>query len=273
MKLLKKINNNYALALDSKGTQIIVEGRGIGFRKMPEDLTDLSIISRTYYDTKEQDVNLIQSVSEEVLELASKVSIYANDRIGERLNPNLTFILADHIQFSIERYEKQMNMKMPLYYDINLLYPVEVEIAEYAMWLIHRELKIDLPDSELTGIALNIINSEINMGVLNEDKEEIIELITVFVEKTFDIQINRRKFSFSRFSSHMEYLLRRAKEYRGVSEDNLKMYRALKGEFPHISKCVNGIERILKENGYYLNEEEKLYLMMHVNRLCDREGL
>ena len=114
MKLLKKINNNFALALDSKGVQIIVEGKGIGFRKMPEELEDLSVISRTYYGTKEQDISLIQSVSEEVMELASKVSAYANDRIGERLNPNLTFILADHIQFSIERYEKQINIKMPI---------------------------------------------------------------------------------------------------------------------------------------------------------------
>lgn len=71
----------------------------------------------------------------------------------------------------------------------------------------------------------------------------------------------------------MEYLLRRAKEYREVSEENLKMYRALKKEFPDINRCVNGIERILKKNGYYLNEEEKLYLIMHVNRLCEREGL
>ena len=51
------------------------------------------------------------------------------------------------------------------------------------------------------------------------------------------------------------------------------MYRALKKEFPDINRCVNGIERILKKNGYYLNEEEKLYLIMHVNRLCEREGL
>ena len=34
MKLLKKINNNFALALDSRGEQIIVEGKGMGFQKM-----------------------------------------------------------------------------------------------------------------------------------------------------------------------------------------------------------------------------------------------
>ena len=47
MKLLKKINNNFALAEDSKGEKVIVEGLGVGFQKMPCELTDLSIIYRT----------------------------------------------------------------------------------------------------------------------------------------------------------------------------------------------------------------------------------
>lgn len=273
MKLLKKINNNFALALDSKGTQIIVEGKGIGFRKMPEELADLSVISRTYYGVKDQDVSLIQSIDDEIMELASKVSAYANDRIGDKLSPSLTFILADHIQFSIERYKNDMKIRMPIYYDINLLYPVEVEIAQYAMWMIHRELGVELPESELTGIALNIINSELDMGTSEEDKGELVESIATFIESSFQIKISRKKFNYTRFVSHMEYLLRRAKEYREVSEENLKMYRALKKEFPDINRCVNGIEHILKKNGYYLNEEEKLYLIMHVNRLCEREGL
>ena len=50
MKLIKKINNNFALAEDSGGNQVIVEGKGIGFTKMPCTITDLSCISRTYYD-------------------------------------------------------------------------------------------------------------------------------------------------------------------------------------------------------------------------------
>ena len=31
MKLIKKINNNFVLAEDSAGNQVIVEGKGIGF--------------------------------------------------------------------------------------------------------------------------------------------------------------------------------------------------------------------------------------------------
>ena len=71
----------------------------------------------------------------------------------------------------------------------------------------------------------------------------------------------------------MEYLLRRAREGQEVSDENLKLYKTVKSEIPEINRCVNGIAVLLKEQGYPLNEEEKLYLMLHVNRLCDREGL
>ncbi len=134
MKLLKKINNNFALALDSRGEQIIVEGKGIGFQKMPMELNDLSLITRTYYDTKEQDVSLINTVSEDILNVSADICQYAEMKIGDKLNPNLRFILADHLDFAIERMQKNLQIKMPIYYDIRLLYPKEMEIAEYAVW-------------------------------------------------------------------------------------------------------------------------------------------
>ena len=273
MKLLKKINNNFALALDSRGEQIIVEGKGIGFQKMPSILTDLSRITRTYYGITEQDISLIRSVSNEVLDISGRVYEYAQQRIADRLNPNLTFILADHIEFSIERYEKKIDIKMPFYYDIKFLYPKETEIAEYALRLIRNEMKIPLPDSELTGIAMNIINSELVAGEIRESKTELVESVTKYIEKKFSLKISRDSFSYSRFVSHMEYLLRRAQKNQEVSVDNQELYNAVRKEIPEIGSCVDGIEILLKRNGLYLNEEEKLYLMLHVNRLCDREGL
>lgn len=273
MKLLKKINNNFVLALDSRGEQIIVEGKGIGFQKMPMELNDLSLITRTYYDTKEQDVSLINTVSEDILNVSADICQYAEMKIGDKLNPNLRFILADHLDFAIERMQKNLQIKMPIYYDIRLLYPKEMEIAEYAVWQIKRQMGIELPDTELTGIALNIINSELVTETVSESKDELIEKVAEFIEQSFSIRIDRKAFSFSRFVSHMEYLLRRAKEGQTVSDENMQLYKTVKSEIPEINRCVNGIAVLLKKQGYPLNEEEKLYLMLHVNRLCDREGL
>ena len=271
MKLLKKINNNFALALDSRGEQIIVEGKGIGFQKMPMELKDLSLVTRTYYDTKEQDVSLINTVSEDILNVSADICQYAEMKIGDKLNPNLRFILADHLDFAIERMHKKIQMKMPIYYDIRLLYQKEMEIAEYAVWQIKRQMEIELPESELTGIALNIINSELVSGTVDENKDELIENIATFIEKSFSVRIDRKSFSYSRFISHMEYLLRRARENQAVTEENLQLYKTVKSEVPEIAQCADGIAVLLKEKGYLLNEEEKLYLMLHINRLCNRE--
>ena len=54
MKIIRQINNNAALALDGNGKELVVLGRGVGFPKMPYELTDLSRIERTFYDVNPQ---------------------------------------------------------------------------------------------------------------------------------------------------------------------------------------------------------------------------
>lgn len=271
MKLLKKINNNYALALDSSGEQIIVEGKGVGFIKMPCEIKDLSLISRTYYDIKEQDVELLKSLSDDVLLVSSKVCTYANKLISEKINPNLLFVLADHIQFCIERYKKQIVIEMPLLYDINFLYPTESKIADYAMKLIEEELKIKLPENEKTGIAFNIINSEIVIDTHKSINTNIIEICTDIIEKNMNITVHKESFSYSRFVTHLEYLIRRIDEAVLKKEENRDMYLTMCERYPKVARCVGEIAEVFKLEGYRLNEDEKLYLMMHINRLCARE--
>ena len=44
MKVIKKINNNVALCLDGNQRELIAFGKGIGFKPIPYELTDLSVI-------------------------------------------------------------------------------------------------------------------------------------------------------------------------------------------------------------------------------------
>lgn len=41
MKILKKINNNVVWAVDGNGENLVVFGRGLGFKKTPYELEDL----------------------------------------------------------------------------------------------------------------------------------------------------------------------------------------------------------------------------------------
>lgn len=275
MRLMKKINNNFALAQDSSGETIIVEGRGIGFRPMPCELDDLSKVKRTYYGIKQNSVSMLENVREDVLQVASDTYEYASRRLPSKLNQNLTLILADHIQFCIDRIEQHINVKMPIYYDIEHLYPVESDIARFAMRLIRERLHIALPVAEKTGIALNIINSEIDQSAGAIKTQEIISLCTSIIETTMGFTIDRTSFGYSRFVTHLEYLLKRTGDKSdSVSEKGLDILKMLAGSLdnmgPEFETCLSTMEIELERRGYPLNDEERMYLIMHLVRICDR---
>ena len=67
MKVIKKINNNVAICLDNNNNELIAFGKGIGFQKVPYELTDISKIERTYYGVNSSYISLINEIPEEYL--------------------------------------------------------------------------------------------------------------------------------------------------------------------------------------------------------------
>ena len=52
------------------------------------------------------------------------------------------------------------------------------------------------------------------------------------------------------------------------------MYESIREKFPEIAECIDKIEEyFVKKFNIQLSEEEKMYLMLHINRICVREGL
>lgn len=118
MKLLKKINNNYVLASDSKGRTVIASGKGLGFLKMPCRISDLSCIEHVFYDVDDRFIRILHSVPERMLSITSSILEDAQQTLRCRLNPNLVFVLADHLQFAIQRKEKGISFDMGVSFEI-----------------------------------------------------------------------------------------------------------------------------------------------------------
>ena len=89
MKLLRKINNNAAVAQDNRGREMVVLGRGVGFHPMPYELTDLSVVYRTFYDVDPQYYEMLASLPEEALLAAADITEQAEITLHTELNPNL----------------------------------------------------------------------------------------------------------------------------------------------------------------------------------------
>lgn len=273
MKVIKKINNNVAVCLDNDGYELIAFGRGIGFPKTPYELTDLKEVWRTYYGIQSSYLGLLNEIPEEIVHLSIKIVDKAKLMIQNEINSNIVITLADHINFAIDRYHKNMDVKMPFCYDIQHLYEKEMKIGEWAVRLLNQELDIHLSKDEAVSIALHFINAQ-NMPKKEEDKvneNKIIYDLTCIIEADFAITINNDGFNYSRFVSHLQYLLKRKDKNTEIKSENKRMFEAMKQEYAQTYICVMHIEKYLDALDWNPSEEELLYLMLHINRLCARE--
>ncbi len=73
MKIIKKINNNVAIALDNNNHEIVVFGKGIGFQTPPYELNDYSKIEQTFYNVDRRLYDLFSDLDEKVLLLTSRM--------------------------------------------------------------------------------------------------------------------------------------------------------------------------------------------------------
>lgn len=104
--------------------------------------------------------------------------------------------------------------------------------------------------------------------------DDVLEDTVSIVEDEVGIVIDRSSFNFARYSSHLMYLLQRLGTGSILNSDISDMYRSLGEERPQIARCVDLIEQYFMDKwGCSLCEEEKLYLLLHINRICTREGL
>lgn len=272
MKVIKNINNNVSLCLDSNGKEVIVFGKGIGFKKPPYDL-ELPQIQRTYYDVDEAYLSMINDIPEDVIKVSDTIVNYARGKLPNSISSNIVFTLADHINFCIKRYNKGLMFNLPIENDIEQLFETEMDIGIYSINVIKDVLHIRLPKEEAVYIALHFINAEENRKS-EIDNEKLIEDIVEIVEKDFDLTINKENFNYSRFISHMHYLLKRGKKKEMIQTENQKMYESLVSANRKASECANEISNyLLIKNSMNLSDEEKMYLILHINRLCSRESI
>ena len=263
MQVINKLNNNFAICIDGEGKELIAVGKGIGFPKTPYEVEDLNLITRTFYDIDPKYIEL------------------AKNELGYEMNPNLVVTMSDHIHFSIQRAQKNIDVQMPLIYEVEQTFPAEARIGKYAVKQIERRFNVRLDPNEASGIAMNFVNARYDTRLktdvadqLKKQYQEILEDTISIVEDEIGIVIDRDSFNFARYSSHLMYLLDRIAGNKMLYSDNGIMYQSMKDEFPGIAVCVELLERYFKRKcGIILSKEEKLYLILHINRICTREGL
>lgn len=275
MWVIKKINNNVAMGKDSRNREVVLFGKGIGFHQMPYELNDLSRIDRSYYGVSTSLLSLLDEIDEEIWNLTFRIVDRGKVVLNTNLKSSFIFVLADHLNFAVERIKKGLVISNPLQYDIEHLYEKEMELAEWAISLIDKKIRIKLPHAEAANIALHFAEAaEVASQMENKnDIEWVIEDVTKIVEESLGLKLDRKEFNYSRFVTHVQYLIQRKNGNGKICSMNIQLYEQMKEEFPKVYQVSMDIQKYFSERmGWNPDEEEVLYLMLHVNRLhsCQR---
>ena len=277
MRIKKIINNNILCAVDEKGNELIVTGRGIGFQRHRGEIIDPSLIERTYRmeeKTGQRKLReLVEKIPVEHLNLTEALIDHIKTQIPQKLNESLLITMADHISFTILRKAQGIEFSNPLKGSIMCYYPTEYHLGQYCLQVIREELGVTLHEDEAAFLALHIVNAELNTNMSEMfDITNLIEGTISVVEYFYQKQFDRESLDFSRFVVHLRYFAQRLFQGK-ILEDGQgerdEMFRQLimKNCKEHY-KCAQCIADYVK-NTYQknLSEEELTYLTIHLKRI------
>lgn len=274
MLILKKINNNVALASSDAGEEIVVFGKGVGFHEMPYELEDESVIQRVFRDVDEKCIGGFANIADDVLLVASDIVAMADKALDCALAGNLVVCLADHLQYALERTGDGIAIENPLSHEVAFVYPREVELGRRGIELVSERMGVNLPESEITSIALHLVNAEVDgMGSVQDmdlvmKSTVILERATQIIEGQLRQKLDRTSYAYVRFVAHLRFLIRRLMRGGCKETENSGLFRQAARDFPDAYRCAAGINECLKRDyNWSCSDEEMLYLMMHVNRL------
>lgn len=276
MVVVKNINNNVSLCLDGNGKEVIVFGKGVGFLRPPAEVP-LNKIERTFYNVSSHYLSILNDVPQDILDFTARQMTLLRGKLPYETTANLTFVLADHLAFALERAKKGIYIPMPSVYEMETSWPLEMELGRVFVSAMEKEFGTRLPYGEAQAVAMHFINARstnVQESAVNIEAryEEILEHTTRIIEEEMALTVRRDTFNYARFATHVQYLLRRIFEDKSIDSENIQMYQSIREEYEAASRCVDKIAAYLKENWKAeLTEEEKLYLIMHVNRVCAKE--
>ena len=275
MRIKKVINNNILCVVDDKGGEMIVFGKGLGFKRKIGERVDPALFEKTYHMEGKAEQRRLRELCEQIppehLRLTQELIEYMKTQISTPLNESLLITLADHISFAIKRKREGVEFTNPLEGAVMSYYPTEYHLGQHCLRAIREETHLDLNPSEASFIALHIVNAELNTSMsVMVDITKLIEGTLAVVEYFYQRSFDRESLDFNRFVVHLRYFAQRlfqaapkpAEEYDPEFQD---MIIRSCGQHYKCARCIGEYIR----NAYQkeVSGEELIYLTIHLKRI------
>ena len=269
----KVINNNIISAYEKSGAEVIVMGRGIGFKKKQGEVVPADQISKIFRiksrTLTEQFKELLANMPLERVRISDEIISHAKDHLKLKLNQSIYVTLTDHINFAIERVSQGIEPQNALLWEIKRFYPQEFQLGIYALELIQDRLGILLPEDEAGFIALHFVNAEYGTDIRDAVKfPDQMQAIVDIVEHDLGILLDESSLHYERFMTHIKFLIQRIYRKELLSSEDRELSLMMRRKYPREYQCsVKVAEYIMQATGNRLSEEEIMYLSVHIRRV------
>ena len=274
MLIEKIINNNIVSAVDSKGREVVVMGRGLGFGMKPGRQIQENKIEKVFriksQTLAEQFKDLLADMPLEHVKVSSDIITYAKENLKLKLNQSIYVTLTDHINFAITRYQQGIKPQNALLWEIKRFYSREYELGMYAVKTIEEKLRIRLPEDEAGFIALHFVNAEYNTDIhdtymITDVIQKGIEIVKAEYQKALD----EKSMHYERFVAHLKFFARRiffSKEM--LSDEEQEFSDLIELKYPREYACARKIaDYIEAQYDCTVTKEELMYLAIHIRRI------
>ena len=266
-------NNNVVLAIEPNGHEVMLLGKGLGFRRRPGDRVDPTGTQRFVPDGRYRArrlAELLTGATVEEAELAHAIGVLARDELGLNVTQSLVLPILDHLSFAVRRARTGVAIDFPLRWEVGPLYPAEGAVGRRAVALIDRSLDVRLQTDEWVAFALHFINQQWARGDLARTVAMTECIVASFnlLQDLWSTPIDQDEMSAARFVTHIRYLFARVERGRQLPNARIDMMASVRAAWPEAALAAEQLSQLIGDAlGHALTQEETAYLALHVSRL------
>lgn len=274
MKIKQIYNNNIVLTVNDEGEEVVLIGKGIAFGVGKGDMVPRNKIEKQFElkgEARYKFQQLIQDTPIDYIIASEEIISYIKNTYHKKLSDTIYVTLTDHIMNTIERIRMGIEFDNALLGNVKQLYHEEYQIAIEVVNMLSKQFNLKIDISEANFIALHIINAELDSNMMQiYTITEIINEISMILNRRFIIN-EHDNFAYDRFITHCRFFVQRVLSNKSPdygSELNVEVLTLMLTKYPKQADCVKEIcDYIQKKYSYIVNQDEQLYLMMHMIKL------
>ena len=273
MRIDKILNNNVITSINENDEEVIIMGKGIAFNKRCGDIVIKDKIEKVFVlsnpNMNRKFIELISKIPLEYTVLSEKIISYARKELDKTLNENIYISLTDHIYNAIQRQKSGIVVTNGLIWETKRLYKEEYKIALWAVDYINNRLKIDLPEDEAGFIALHLVNASYQETAKESVlATNIIKGVLNIIRYYYSVEFNEEDLNYDRLLTHLKYFAKRVITNNQNDDNSSEFLEIASRSYPEAYDCAKKIQQYIESNyDYKVNEDEIVYLTMHIHRV------